>query len=334
MRVALIGCGRIGKRHAEILTDMSSLVAVCDIVSGRAMEFAQEFTIPCYVGYDQMMQDTQPDVAVVATPSGMHAEHVLDLQQYGAMVVVEKPLALKADDLTAIKEAYKKGPEIYTVLQNRLNLPVAALRKALPRLGKLVLLTARVRWHRDQSYFQDWHGDPEMAGGVLLNQAIHHLDLLRWTGGPVESVFAIKTCTRDIAVDDVFIGTMKFKSGALGVIEATTAANANLEGSLSVLGENGTIEIGGFAVNEMKRFKFTESRPGDDAALKVATNPPDVYGFGHVGFWNLMRQRIDGGELVDPELLVPPSGAISSIQVALAMYRSTRLGKEVSCHSC
>ena len=187
--------------------------------------------------------------------------------------------------------------KLFVVKQNRFNLPVQALKKALSegRFGNLNLCTVRVRWSRDQNYYDlaDWRGTWWGDGGVLTNQASHHIDLLEWIGGPVESVFAkTKTFLADIDTEDTAIVMVEFCSGAYGLIEATTATRPkDLEGSISVLGDNGTVEIGGFAVNELKEWRFSQEKEQDENIKKnFSVNPPNVYGFGHKEFYEHCRR--------------------------------------------
>ena len=258
IKFALIGCGRIAQRHAEILgtgkVPGARLAAVCDTVEARARAFGEKYAVPFFTDYHRMMHalGAETDVINIATPSGTHASICLDLAPYGKDLVVEKPMALTLPDADAMINACDRaGVRLFVVKQNRYNVPVRKLREAVEasRFGKLVLGTVRVRWCRTQQYYdQDsWRGTWADDGGVFANQASHHVDLLQWMMGDVESVFA-RSATRlvDIEVEDTGVAVVKFSSGALGVIEATTAARpADLEGSISILGEHGTVEIDG-----------------------------------------------------------------------------------------
>ncbi len=222
--------------------------------------------------------------------------------------------------------------QLFVVKQNRFNVPVAKLREALEanRFGKLVLGTVRVRWCRDQNYYDqaDWRGTWSMDGGVLTNQASHHIDLLEWMMGDVESVFAKSTTALvNIEAEDTAIVTLKFRNGALGIIEATTAARPkDLEGSISILGEKGTVEIGGFAVNKMLHWNFNDKRNGDSEVIEnFSVNPPNVYGFGHQAYYEHVVDSIENNhaQLVD--------GLVGrkSLELITAIYESIETGKEV-----
>jgi predicted dehydrogenase len=311
----------------------ASLVGLCDIVEEKAKDLGNQFNIPYYTDMDKMMQSESIDVVVVLTPSGLHAKHVVNLAQYGKHLMVEKPMALTVEDAESMIYACDQNNiKLFVIKQNRFNVPVVKLREVLEsgRFGKLILGTVRVRWARHQAYYdQDpWRGTWAMDGGVLTNQASHHVDMLQWMMGDVESVFAkISTALADIETEDTAIVTLKFKSGALGVIEATTATRpANLEGSISILGENGTVVVGGVAVNEMKTWNFKDEQQGDLEVLEsFSVNPPNVYGFGHQAYYEHVVNCID----FESANLVDGLQGRKSIELISAIYESAETGKEV-----
>ncbi len=338
LKFALVGCGRIAKRHSELLGNGqiagAELAAVCDIVPEKARRIGQQFGVPFCTSIAEMMGKADVDVVSVLTESGNHAKHVLELARYGKHIIVEKPMALTLDDADAmIKACDGAGVKLFVVKQNRFNVPVVKLRQAVEagRFGKLVMGTVRVRWCREQAYYdQDpWRGTWALDGGVLTNQASHHVDLLEWMMGEVESVYAISaTALAKIETEDTAVVAVRFRSGALGVIEATTAARPkDLEGSISVLGETGTVEISGFAVNQMKTWSFTKQEPGDAEVMsKYSVNPPDVYGFGHKAYYEHVvecirdnkRQLVDGLE------------GRKSLELISAIYESIETRREVA----
>lgn len=337
LKFALVGCGRIAKRHSELLgynqIQNASLVAVCDIDLEKAKKIGDQFNIPYFIDMDEMMRQEPIDVISVLTESGYHAKHVIHLAKYGKHIVVEKPMALTLDDADAmIKACDENGCKLFVVKQNRFNVPVVKLREAMDekRLGKLVLGTVRVRWCRDQNYYDQawWRGRWDMDGGVLTNQASHHVDLLEYMMGDVESVFAKSTTALvNIEAEDTAIVTLKFKNGALGIIEATTAVRPkDLEGSISILGETGTVEIGGFAVNKMLHWSFTYPKKGDDEVMeKYSVNPPNVYGFGHQAYYEHVVDSI----LNNKKHLVDGLEGRKSLELISAIYESIETGKEV-----
>jgi UDP-N-acetyl-2-amino-2-deoxyglucuronate dehydrogenase len=337
LNFALIGCGRIAKRHSELLglnqIVGARLVAVCDTVFEKAEKISKQFSVPSYANMDEMMEKEPVDGAVVLTPSGLHAEHVINLAKYGKAIMVEKPMALTMDDADAMIEACDRNScRLFIIKQNRFNVPVVKLCEAhqAGRFGELVLGTVRVRWARHQHYYdQDtWRGTWAMDGGVLTNQASHHVDLLEWLMGDVESVFArTTTALAEIEAEDTAVVTLKFKSGALGIIEATTATRPrDLEGSISILGAKGSVVIGGFSVNQMQSWAFEDEQDGDDEVLeKYSVNPPNVYGFGHQAYYEHVVDCIsnDGINLVDG------LQGRKSIKLISAIYESVETGKEV-----
>ncbi|MCG7489643.1 Gfo/Idh/MocA family oxidoreductase [Vibrio sp. Of14-4] len=337
LKFALVGCGRIAIRHSELLgynnISNATLSAVCDIDEAKAKAIAERFNVPYFTDMDEMMQKEDIDVVSVLTESGNHARHVINLAKYGKPIVVEKPIALtliEADDM--IRACDQNGCKLFVVKQNRFNVPVVKLREAIDkkRFGKLVLGTIRVRWSRSQDYYDQawWRGRWDMDGGVLTNQASHHVDLLEWMMGDVESVFAKSTTALvDIEAEDTAIVTLKFKNGALGIIEATTAVRPkDLEGSISILGETGTVEIGGFAVNKMLHWNFTLPEDGDKEVMeKYSVNPPNVYGFGHKAYYEHVVDSVINNKVQ----LVDGLEGRRSLELISAIYESIETGKEV-----
>ena len=337
LRFGFVGCGRIAQRHADLLSkgqiSGAVLAAVCDVRPERARAFGEKYGVPSYNDMRLMVEASALDVLVVLTPSGMHAEHVVSLAGYGKHIVVEKPMALTLDDADAMVNACDRaGVRLFVVKQNRFNVPVVKTREALEagRFGKLVMGTVRVRWCRRQDYYdQDsWRGTWALDGGVLANQASHHVDLLEWMMGPVESVFAKSiTALVNIEAEDTAVVVLKFRNGALGIIEATTAARpVDLEGSISLLGENGTVEIGGFAVNQMKTWQFLPKLDGDDEILsRFSVNPPNVYGFGHKAYYDHVVRCVVNNA---PQLVDGLEGR-KSLELISAIYESIETGREI-----
>jgi len=337
LNFALVGCGRIAKRHSELLgfneINGAKLVSVCDNVIDKANKIAEQFKVSAYQDMDEMMKSESIDVVVVLTPSGLHAEHVINLSKYGKHIMVEKPMALTVEDTeNMIYACDVNDVKLFVIKQNRFNVPVVKLREALDagRFGKLTLGTVRVRWARHQAYYdQDpWRGTWAMDGGVLTNQASHHVDMLEWMMGDVESVFAkMTTALADVETEDTAIVTLKFKNGALGIIEATTATRpTNLEGSISILGEHGTVVVGGVAVNEMQTWVFEDEQEGDSSILEeFSVNPPNVYGFGHQAYYEHVVDCIVNGSVN----LVDGLQGRKSIELISAIYESAETGKEV-----
>lgn len=337
LKFALLGCGRIAQRHSELLghkqIQNAELVAVCDVVESKAKKIGEQFNVPYFTDMHEMLKNVDVDVVSVLTESGYHAKHVLEIAKYKKHIVVEKPMALTLEDADEMIQACDvAGTKLFVVKQNRFNVPVIKTREALEqgRFGKIFLGTVRVRWCRPQAYYdQDsWRGTWELDGGVLTNQASHHVDLLEWMMGDVESVHAMSTTAlANIEAEDTAIVNLRFKSGALGVIEATTAVRPkDLEGSLSILGEKGTVEIAGFAVNKMKIWNFTENVAGDENVMEnYSVNPPNVYGFGHQAYYEHVVDSI----INNKKHLVDGLVGRKSLELINAIYESIETKKEV-----
>jgi len=338
IRFGLLGCGRIARRHSELLggghIDRASLVAVCDPVRPRADAIALRFGVPASYDIDEFLARKDIDAVAVLTPSGMHPAHVIACAKAGKHVVVEKPMALRlsdADDM--IRACDEAGVKLFIVKQNRFNVPVVRAREALEagRFGRLILGTVRVRWRRDQAYYdQDaWRGTWAYDGGVLTNQASHHIDMLEWFFGDVVSVHArAVTALARIETEDTAVATLKFRNGALGIIEATTATRpSDLEGSLSILGEKGTVEIAGFAMNQIRHWRFVDELASDtDVVDKFSINPPDVYGFGHHAYY----QHVIDCLIHQHAVLVDGLEGRKSLELISALYESIETGQEVA----
>jgi predicted dehydrogenase len=339
LNFALVGCGRIAGKHAEILgggqIENACLSAVCDLRGDRARHFGEKYGVPWFTDMHEMMASAgdRIDVLNILTESGNHAANALALARYRKHLVVEKPMALTLQDADAmIRACDSAGVKLFIVKQNRYNMPVVKLREALERgrFGKLVMGTVRVRWCRTQEYYdQDaWRGTWAMDGGVFSNQASHHVDLLEWMLGEPVSVFAKSaTALVDIETEDTGVAVIRFANGALGVVEVTTATRPkDLEGSISILGEKGSVEIGGFAVNEMKVWNFVEPEEEDrDVVEKYRQNPPNVYGFGHVAYLRHVAEAVSDCR---PALVDGLEGR-KSLELITAIYESIETGKEV-----
>ena len=334
LRVGLIGCGRISGRHVQVVKSHPELelVAVCDLVPGKAKATAEAAGVRPYTDMMEMVGGERLDIAAVLTESGSHGRVGVAVAPHVKALVIEKPMALTLDDADRLIEVCDTHQtRLFVVKQNRYNPPVQRLREALDegRLGKPVLGTVRVRWSRDQSYYDQapWRGTWRDDGGVLTNQASHHIDLLQWMMGPVESVKAY-AARRLVAIEteDTAVAILRFTSGALGVVEATTATRPkDLEGSLSVLGEAGSVVIGGFAVDQMITWNFARPRPEDEYALKPSESPPNVYGFGHRAFYRDVIEAIRTGR----RAMLDGLEGRKSLELVHALYESAASGQEV-----
>ncbi len=334
MKFALIGCGAIAKKHIESLKRIpeAEIVAVCDVNKDIAESVAKAYDLPYYLDHRRMVADEQIDVLCVLTPSGAHSSVILDLVEFGKHFVVEKPLTLKLSDADEIIEACDRAQSmLFVVQQNRYNPPIQRLKKALVagRFGKLVMGTVRVRWCRNQGYYdqKQWRGTWAFDGGVLANQANHHIDMLAWLLGDVNSVMAMSsTRLAEIETEDTAVAILKFRSGALGVIEATTATRPkDLEGSISVLGEKGAVEVGGFFMNELKTWNFTEPLPEDENVFEEAGHTPAEFAWSHTEYYRSVMDSIKERK----RGLVDGLEGRRSLELINAVYESIETRKEV-----
>lgn len=335
---AIIGCGKIAKKHIHViqnLIDEANVAALYDISKDRVENYSKEYGVPGFTSIDAMMNAVGDDIDIIniATPSGAHVTNVLEFAKYGKPLVIEKPIALRLNEADQIiSECDRNGVKVFVVHQNRFNTPVIQARKAVDegRFGKLVLGTIRMRWTRDQKYYdsEDWRGTWAFDGGVFANQAAHHIDMLRWFMGDIESLRAMAT-TRlvDIECEDTGVAVLKFTSGALGIIEATTATRPkDLEGSISILGEKGSVVIGGFFMNELDTWQFEDHQEIDDMVFeKYRTNPKD---WGH----NLSLYLIDVIRSIRESTvgLVDGLEGRKSLEIISAIYESIETGKDVT----
>ena len=333
-RVALVGCGRISKSHFEAIDKVEGLelVAVSDVDPERARQAGEERRVPFFTDYQRMLAESKADVVTIATPSGLHAEQGVAAAQAGKHVVMEKPMAISLTGADALVNACDKaGVRLFVVKQNRLNPSVQLLKRAVDRnrFGRIYMASCTVHWARPQSYYDQapWRGTWEFDGGAFMNQASHYVDLIQWVMGPVESVIA-KTATlaRHIETEDTGIAILKFRSGALGTIQVTMLAYPrNLEGSLTILGEKGSAKIGGTAVNKIEHWEFADKDDDDKLVEAANTNPPNVYGLGHQGYYRNVLSVLRGEAKPDTD----GRAGRKSLELILGIYESAKTGREV-----
>jgi UDP-N-acetyl-2-amino-2-deoxyglucuronate dehydrogenase len=334
VRVVLVGCGRISRSHVDAIdrVDGLELVAVADTDVARAEAVAAERGIPAFGSLEAMLEGAPSDLVSICTPSGLHPAHGLLAAQAGRHVLTEKPMAISlaaADELVQACDA--AGVHLFVVKQNRLNPPIQLLRRAIDkgRFGRIYSANVTVRWTRPQEYYdaEPWRGTWEFDGGAIMNQASHYVDLMQWLVGPVESVMA-KTATqaRRIEAEDSGVAILKFRSGALGVIEVTVLTYPrNLEGSITILGERGSVKVGGTAVNRVEHWAFADYDDDDKLVDSANTNPPTVYGFGHEGYYRNVLKVLRGEARPDTD----GRAGRKSLELILGIYESAKTGREV-----
>ncbi len=334
IRVALVGCGRISQSHFEAMSRLEGLelAAVCDIVEERARAAGERWGVRSFTSYEQMLAEVPCEAVAIATPSGLHPSHGILAARAGKHVICEKPMAISLASADAlVKACDDAGVHLFVVKQNRLNATVQLLKRALDkgRFGRIFMANTTVRWTRPQEYYDQapWRGTWEFDGGAFMNQASHYVDLIQWIVGPVESVMA-KTATmaRRIESEDSGAAILKFRNGAIGVIEVTMLTfPKNLEGSFTILGEKGTVRLGGTAVNRIEHWQFADYDDDDKLVEAANTNPPSVYGFGHEPYYRNVLRVISGEAVPDTD----GRGGRKALELVLAIYESAKTGREV-----
>jgi UDP-N-acetyl-2-amino-2-deoxyglucuronate dehydrogenase len=332
--VALVGCGRISGSHVAAIEKIAGLelVAVADVEIDRANEVAERQGIPAFRTLEELLATVDCDVVAVCTPSGLHPAHGIAAARAGKHVVTEKPMAISLADADALVQACDAaGVQLFVVKQNRLNPPIQLLRRAVDkgRFGRIYLANTTVRWTRPQDYYDaaPWRGTWEFDGGAIMNQASHYVDLMQWLVGPVESVVA-KTATlaRRIETEDTGMAVLRFRSGALGVIEVTVLTYPrNFEGSITILGEKGTVKIGGTAVNRVEQWQFADYDDDDKLIDAANTSPPTVYGFGHEAYYRNVLAVLRG----EAKPGTDGREGRKSLELILGIYESAKTGREV-----
>jgi UDP-N-acetyl-2-amino-2-deoxyglucuronate dehydrogenase len=334
VRIALVGCGRISGNHFDAFQkiDGLALVGVCDAVEERARAAGEARGVPFFTSYEKMLRAVDCDAVVIATPSGLHPQQGILAAREGKHVITEKPMAISlgaADEL--VHACDSAGVRLFVVKQNRLNPGIQLLKRALDkgRFGRIYLANTTVRWTRPQEYYDQapWRGTWEFDGGAFMNQASHYVDLIQWLVGPVESVIA-KTATlaRRIEAEDTGVAVLKFRSGALGTIEVTMLAYPkNLEGSITILGEKGSVKIAGTAVNKVETWQFSDYDDDDKLIEAATTNPPNVYGFGHEVYYRNVLKVLRGEAVPDTD----GRAGRKSLELILGIYESAKTGREV-----
>ena len=335
LRFGLIGCGRVAPRHAESLLSLpgAQLVAVADVRESRAERFAAQYQAAAYTDYHALLARQDVDVVNICTPSGLHAQMAVEAMQAGKHVIVEKPIALTLHDADLmIGAARVYGLKLCVVLQNRYNRPMQDLKQVIESgmLGRLLLGNATVRWYRPQEYYEDgWHGTWAMDGGALMNQSIHHIDALQWLLGRPESVFAYSaTLAHRMEAEDIGVASIRFHGGTLGVVEGSTVTYPeNLEGSVAVFGERGSLKVGGTALNRKVLWKVAgELEHEKELLTREQVDPPSVYGTSHRTVIADMIEAI----LVNRVPKTDGREAKKSLALVLAMYESARTGQPVN----
>ena len=336
IRFALAGCGRISHNHIGAIkahADRCELVAVCDPAAPALRAAAEQTQATPYSDYAQMLAGANADCVVITTPSGLHPQQAIQAAQAGFHVVTEKPMATRwKDGLAMVDACDAAGVHLFVVKQNRHNATLKLLKRAIEqrRFGRIYSVSVNVFWSRPQEYYDSakWRGTWEFDGGAFMNQASHYIDLLEWLIGPVESVAAFTgTLARDIEVEDTGVAALRWRSGAVGTLNVTMLTYPkNLEGSITILGETGTVRIGGRAANEIQHWEFADKAPEDDSITQASYETTSVYGHGHPLYYNNVINCLRG----EAESETDGREGLKSLELLIAMYLSARDGRRVS----
>ncbi len=339
LRFALAGCGRIAANHFDALArhaERAEWVAVCDVQPDALAKACARTGAAGFASLPELLAQAPAlglDCLVLATPSGLHSRQVIAAAQAGVHVITEKPMATRwADGLAMVQACDAAGVRLFVVKQNRLNSTLQLLRQAiaLGRFGRLFMVTVNVFWTRPQSYYDSaaWRGTWEFDGGAFMNQASHYVDLLDWLIGPVESVMAYTgTLARAIQVEDTGVAALKWRNGAMGSVNVTMLTYPkNLEGSITVLGEHGSVRVGGMAVNRIDHWDFAQPHAMDAQVADASYLTPSVYGFGHPLYYDNVIRALRG----ETEAETDGREGLKSLELLIAMYRSARDGKRVN----
>ena len=336
VRIAVVGCGRIATNHFNAIEkhkDRLQLVAVCDTDKAALQAATSQQNVPGYNSLGELLEHSNADVIALCTPSGLHPSQAIRIAQAGRHVMTEKPMATRwTDGLQMVRACDEAGVHLFVVKQNRRNATLQLLKRAVEsrRFGRIFMVTINVFWSRPQSYYDSgkWRGTWEFDGGALMNQASHYVDLVDWLIGPVESVQAyVGTLARNIQVEDTATVGVRWRSGALGSVNVTMLTYPkNFEGSITILGEKGTVRIGGVAVNEVQHWEFENKDPDDERIKSASYETTSVYGFGHPLYYDNVIKVLRGE--AEPE--TDGREGLRSLELLIASYLSARDGKRVA----
>ncbi|NBH19848.1 gfo/Idh/MocA family oxidoreductase [Clostridiaceae bacterium] len=341
MKYALIGCGRISTNHIKAaLENGLEIVGICDVVPDRMQALLEKHnllkdtTIERFTDYRRMIAEVKPQLVSIATESGLHGEIALFCIEQGVHVIIEKPMAMGMEEAEKIlRLSEEKQVKVSACHQNRFNVAVQELRKALEegRFGQLSHGSVHVRWNRSRDYYRQapWRGTWEQDGGALMNQCIHGIDLLRWMfGGEIEEVYGqTRRQLHDyLEAEDVGVAVVRFKNGSIATIEGTTNVYPqNLEETLYVFGEKGTVKLGGKSTNTIDVWNFADETKADEEKKSLKEAVKNVYGNGHTSLFADMIQAIQENR----RPYVDGYAGRDALELVLAIYKSQKEGKPV-----
>lgn len=335
LNIAVVGCGRISQNHLKSIQqypDEFNLVAVCDN-NCEQLEYAQaKYGVPGYSDFTKMVQNEKLDIVSLCTPSGLHPGQAVIAAKSGIHVISEKPMATKyRDGLEMVRACDQAGVRLFVVKQNRRNPTLQLLKRAVEenRFGNIKMVHLNVFWTRPQSYYDQgngWRGTWEFDGGAFMNQASHYVDLVEWLIGPVDQVQAMTSTTRAIEAEDTGVLNIRWRNGALGSMAVTMLTYPqNLEGSITILGESGSVKVGGVAVNEIQTWEFSDQREYDKDVKTANYETTSVYGFGHPLYYKNVIDVMRGN--ASPE--TDGREGLKSLEFITAAYIAARDGRAV-----
>ncbi len=335
IKISFIGCGKIFNKHYLAINRLKKIYeidAVCDNKLNNFSKFNFSKKIKIFNNLKELLLNTNSDVYVILTPSGYHYDNILEVGKKSKSIIVEKPLVINYDQSKKINVyANKNKLNLFVVKQNRYNPSITYLKHAIDtgRFGKIFFASIRLRWKRDNKYFNSgkWRGTWKNDGGVLANQASHHLDLIYWLIGDVKSVFtkSLKINNSTKAIDTI-VSIIKFKNGTLGTVEATTATSPeDLGDTISILGSKGTVEIGGYAASQILYWKFFRKKPIDIKIQKLINKKNKINKDGHFNFYKDIHNFINKKK----NNIVRHPEAIKTIKLIDKIYASSETSKEV-----
>ncbi len=330
INIALVGCGRIAKNHFQAIEqhqDRLTLTGVCDVDESAAQAASELYRVDGYNNLDDMLRYVNADIISLCTPSGLHPIQAVNIAQSGRHVLSEKPMATRwQDGLRMVQTCDMAGVRLFVVKQNRLNATLQLLKRAVEqgRFGKIYMANINVFWTRPQDYYDQggWRGTWELDGGAFMNQASHYVDLIHWLLGPVQSVQAMMgTLARQIDTEDTGVMNIRWRSGAVGSVNVTMLTYPkNYEGSITILGEKGTVRIGGVAVNEIQHWEFSDIQEDDEQIRSANYQTTSVYGLGHPLYYDNVINCLHG----KAEPMVDGREGLASLELLIAAYRSAR----------
>jgi UDP-N-acetyl-2-amino-2-deoxyglucuronate dehydrogenase len=335
IRVAVVGCGRISANHFAAIEQHSNdleLVSVCDVDADILAAHIDKYNVPGHKSIEDLLDSQQVDLIILCTPSGVHPYQAVIAAERGVNVMTEKPMATRwLDGQRMVKACDDAGVYLFVVKQNRHNTTLQLLKRAIEekRFGKIHMVHLNVFWTRPQSYYDQakWRGTWEFDGGAFMNQASHYVDLLDWLIGPVEKVQCMMSTSRDIEVEDTGVLNIKWRNGALGSMSVTMLTfPKNLEGSIVILGEKGSVRVGGVAVNEIQLWNFEDPKDYDKKIQTANYETTSVYGFGHPLYYKNVVEVMRG--MANPE--TDGREGLKSLELLIAAYLSARDAKTIS----